>query len=235
MNYLVLLRHGQSRWNLANKFTGWVDVPLSASGVRHAMETAEKLKKWKMDIAFTSELTRAQETLLILLSHQDRTGIFLHEGREKEKWTVHSNQLNFDDLPIYATYLLNERYYGELQGMDKIEAKTKYGEKQVFKWRRGYYDRPPEGESLKDVYERVVPYFEESIMKEMKKGKNVLVSAHGNSLRAIIKHIEGVSDKEIAYLELPTAEPIIYGFFRDELIKEEKPFSFNRPLYWHSG
>ncbi|MFW5865471.1 MAG: 2,3-bisphosphoglycerate-dependent phosphoglycerate mutase [Nanoarchaeota archaeon] len=233
MGYLILIRHGESRWNVDNKFTGWVDVPLTEIGVHEAQIAAERLNHIDIDVAFTSKLVRAYETLLIILAHQRKTGIFLHTSKKRKNWSMH-NQAAFEEheIPIFSSDKINERYYGLLQGKDKNEIKQKYGEEQVFIWRRSYDIRPPEGESLKDVYKRAIPYFKNTIMKQVKEGKNVIVAAHGNSLRAIIKYIEDISDKEIPHLELPTGKPIIYTYENETLTKENHDHSFNRPVDW---
>lgn len=226
MPHLFLVRHGQSRWNLDNKFTGWVDVPLSKQGISEARKTAAKLKNVSIDVAFTSKLVRAQETLLIILAHQKKCGIFLHESKKRKEWSEHIVK---NEIPIHSSDKINERYYGDLQGMNKNTARRKFGKKQVHIWRRGYAIRPPNGESLKDVYKRAVPYFKKNIVPELQKGKDVLVAAHGNSLRAIIKYIESISDENIPNLELGLATPIIYDFKKGKLLRD-KHFTFNRPM-----
>ncbi|MGM5481634.1 MAG: 2,3-bisphosphoglycerate-dependent phosphoglycerate mutase [Nanobdellota archaeon] len=235
MSYLILVRHGESRWNVDNKFTGWVDVPLTEIGVHEAQIAAERLNQLDIDVAFTSKLVRAHETLLIILAHQRKTGIFLHTSEKRKKWSKH-NHKDFDEeeIPIFSSDDINERYYGALQGMNKDVAREKHGKKQVFVWRRSYEIRPPEGESLKDVCKRSVPYFKNTIMKQVKEGKNVIISAHGNSLRAIIKYIENISDKEIPHLELATGKPIVYEYKDGKLEKEDHVHSFNRPLEWQA-
>lgn len=229
MAYLILVRHGESRWNLDNKFTGWVDVPLSPQGVKEALKTAKNLKNLKLDIVFTSELKRAQQTLMLILAEQKYTGIFLHENDKKQKWFLHSHKIEKHEIPIYTSWKLNERCYGSLQGMNKDVARKKFGKEQVFVWRRSYDVKPPKGESLKDVCKRTLPYFNKKIMTEVKQNKNVLVSAHGNSLRAIIKHLDNISDDKIPYLELATGVPIIYKYSYGKLKKLNK-HSFDRPI-----
>lgn len=232
MGYLILVRHGESRWNQKNKFTGWVDVPLSENGVKEALVCAKTLEGLQFDIAFTSKLERAQETLLLILSKQDYTGVFLHDTGKEKKWALHPKDLTDKEIPIYSDTALNERYYGKLQGLNKEDTKKKYGEEQVFFWRRGYDVSPPGGESLKDTVKRSVPYFVKKIMPQIKKGKNVIISAHGNSLRAIIKHIDKISDKDIPNLELPTGKPIIYKYEKGKLVKENHKHTYNRPIKW---
>ncbi len=209
MRTLVLVRHGESIWNLENKFTGWTDVDLSENGIREAHNAGRLLKDkgYSFDVCYTSVLKRANKTLDIILEE-------LHEKPV-----------------INYSWRLNERHYGALQGLNKEETKKKYGDEQVHLWRRSYDVRPPKldnedaryksmlntyteyiphTECLKDTIERVVPYFEENILKDLKEGKDVLIVAHGNSLRGLIKYLDNISDEEIVNLEIPTASPIIY-------------------------
>lgn len=229
MGHLLLVRHGESRWNLSNKFTGWVDVPLSDRGVHEALLIAINVKKFPLDVAFTSHLTRAQETLLIILSDQDRTGIFVHDEEPKMRYR---DGLDRHEIPVYTTLDLNERNYGDLEGMNKASAKKKYGMERVLFWRRSYEGRPPGGESLKDVYHRVVPYFKRKVWPELKKDKNVMVVAHGNTLRAIIKYLENISDDNIADLELEPGQPITYNYSKGKLKRVLSGLSFDRPILW---
>lgn len=230
MSYLILLRHGESRWNTANKFTGWVDVPLSEKGIKEALLASKKLAGLKLDVAFTSKLERAQETLLITLAKQDYTGIFLHTSHKRKKWSEH--KLEAREIPIYSHDHLNERYYGVLQGMNKDKARKRFGEAKVFQWRRSFNGKPPGGESLCDTYNRVVPYFQRCILPQLHKKRNVIVAAHGNSLRAIIKYLDNISDEDIPHLDLPTGKPIIYKYTHRKLRKENHIHSFNRPTFW---
>lgn len=229
MKYLILVRHGESRWNLSNKFTGWVDVPLSDKGIKEAQSAAKNLKNLTIHKAFTSELERAQETLLIILAKQNYTGIFLHESKKRHQWSRHK----FDkrEIPIYSSDALNERYYGKLQGMDKNKARKIYGEEKVFQWRRSFKGRPPGGESLKDTYKRAVKYFKRHVHPCTGK-ENILLVAHGNSLRALVKYIENISDEDIPNLNLPTGMPIIYKCVKGKLVRHKGKFRFNRPICW---
>ncbi len=213
------MRHGQSMRNLKNVFTGWVDVPLTPVGIQEALECAKKLSSFDVDIAFTSKLVRAQQTLFSILSEQKRVGIFLHNESGMSGKGLHPDEFSPNEIPIYSDMALNERHYGALQWLNKAETAQKYGEELVHQWRRSYSVRPPEGESLEDTCKRAVPYYLEKIFPEIQKWKNVLVSAHGNSLRAIIKHIESISDQEIPSLELQTWVPIIYGYLDWKLLK----------------
>lgn len=192
MPTLVLVRHGQSQWNLENKFTGWVDVPLTAQGESEAHRAGQHLKGMKFDVAFTSELQRAQKTLGIILGEIGQT-----------------------NLPIFKDKALNERHYGALQGLNKAETAAKYGEDQVKIWRRSYDVPPPKDEtgfteSLKDTAARALPYFDEKIAPYLKSGKNVLVAAHGNSLRSIVMHLEHLTKEQVLELNLETGVPRVY-------------------------
>ena len=186
---LVLLRHGQSEWNLKNIFTGCTDVDITERGVSEAREAGKKLKIFgaKFDQAFTSKLMRAQKTLALALAELDNS-----------------------NLPIVEDEALNERDYGDLTGKNKDEARKKFGAEQVHIWRRSYDVAPPNGESLKDTADRTLPYFDREIFTAVKAGQNVLVSAHGNSLRAIIMRLDQLSPKEVTQLEIATGVPIVY-------------------------
>lgn len=233
MGYLILVRHGESRWNIANKFSGWVDIPLSEIGINEAIICAKELEGLRIDMAFTSKLARAQETLLIILSQQDYTGIFLHKSKKRKFWSLHKEkELDEYEIPIYSDNALNERYYGKLQGLNKADTMKKFGKEQVHLWRRSFDVKPPGGESLKDTIKRTVPYFKKNIMPKVRAGMNIIVVAHGNSLRAIIKSIENISNEDIPNLELPTGKPIIYAHRYGHMIKQNHVHSFNRPMHW---
>jgi 2,3-bisphosphoglycerate-dependent phosphoglycerate mutase len=186
---LVLVRHGQSEWNLKNLFTGWKDPDLSPKGVEEAKAAGQRLKAkgLKFDVCFTSALTRAQHTLDLILSELGQTG-----------------------LPITKDQALNERDYGELTGLNKDDARAKWGEEQVLIWRRSYDVPPPKGESLKDTLARSLPYYMHTIQPHVLDGKNVLVAAHGNSLRSLIMAIDGLTPEQILKRELDTGVPIVY-------------------------
>lgn len=230
MSYLILVRHGESRWNLANKFTGWIDVPLSSNGIKEALSCAKKLEGLTLDVAFTSKLTRAQETLLLILAKQRYTGIFMHD-KNKKRYSL-AKKFEKNEIPIHSSKALNERYYGKLQGMNKNAARRKWGKEKVFKWRRSYDIHPPGGECLKDVYKRVIPHYKKNIFPELKKKNDVIISAHGNSLRALIKYLDNISDKKIPFLEIPFGTPIVYKYSRGKLIKEKHKHSFKRKIHW---
>ena len=193
MPYLVLVRHGQSLWNLKNIFTGWRDIDLSPLGRKEAKKAGIVLKKKKFvfDIAYTSVLIRAINTLDIILK-----------------------TMKHKKIPIKKDWRLNERDYGKLVGMNKDVARKKFGIEQVHIWRRSYDVAPPEGESLKDTAERTLPYFKKHIMADIKKGKNILVSAHGNSLRSIVMKLDKLTKKQVLNLEIPTGVSIVYEFDR---------------------
>ncbi|MEM0492450.1 MAG: 2,3-bisphosphoglycerate-dependent phosphoglycerate mutase [Candidatus Thermoplasmatota archaeon] len=222
MAELVLVRHGQSQWNLENRFTGWVDVPLSRKGIEEAINAGKKLQGYHFDVIYVSHMLRALQTLhYILLELSDnRTPIIHHEETRIKNWE-HYNGDKSSELPIYQTVELAERYYGDLQGLNKSEMMEKYGRDQVQLWRRSYDVNPPGGESLKDTCNRTIPYYERYIQQDLKKGKNILIVAHGNSLRSIIKHVEQIPDKDIPNVEIPTGLPILYTFDdRLQLVKK---------------
>lgn len=191
MSFLVLVRHGESQWNLENRFTGWVDVPLSEKGVSEAQSAGDRLKKEniRFDRAYTSVLKRAQNTLTFILEKLGQT-----------------------ELPVEKDQALNERHYGDLQGLNKAETAQKFGDEQVKIWRRSYDIAPPGvgGESLKDTAARTIPYFESKIEADLKKGLNVIVAAHGNSLRSIVMHLDKLTKEQVLELNLATGVPIIY-------------------------
>ena len=189
MSVLVLVRHGESQWNLENRFTGWVDVPLSEKGIAEAKSAGGWLKKENIhfDKAYTSVLRRAQDTLNFMLEVLGQT-----------------------DIPVEKDQALNERHYGELQGLNKAETAKKFGDEQVKIWRRSYDIAPPGGESLKDTAARTLPYFEKHIESDLKAGKNVIVAAHGNSLRSIVMHLDKLTKEQVLELNLATGVPIIY-------------------------
>jgi 2,3-bisphosphoglycerate-dependent phosphoglycerate mutase len=231
MTKLVLIRHGQSTWNLENRFTGWTDVDLSEQGVREAYEGAEVLKRegYTFDVAFTSVLKRAIRTLWIVLDDMDLM------------W-----------IPVERAWQLNERHYGALQGLNKKETADKYGLDQVQIWRRSYDTPPgaltedderhprhdrryanvpskllPATESLKTTLDRVLPYWHEAIVPQIKEGRRVLICAHGNSLRALVKYLDGVSEEAITQLNIPTGIPLVYEL--DEHLAAQKHYYLGDP------
>ncbi|MBD2325734.1 2,3-bisphosphoglycerate-dependent phosphoglycerate mutase [Alkalinema sp. FACHB-956] len=216
MATLILIRHGQSTWNAANKFTGWVDVPLSKLGRLEATQAAYKLRQYKIDICFTSLLIRAIETAVICLTEYPevcagKSPILKHEADDPDwhGWNQYEGN-PADELPIFPSAALDERYYGTLQGLNKAETIEKYGVDQVNTWRRSFATRPPSGESLQDTLERTLPYFQSRILAHLTQGENVLVAAHGNSLRSIIMNLDRLDETAVTGLELATGIPIVY-------------------------
>jgi len=205
MGALVLIRHGQSQWNLENRFTGWVDVPLIDAGRQEARLGAEPIRHFRFDRAFTSSLQRAQETLQIVLETIGQPGV-----------------------PVEAHQHLNERHYGALQGLNKADMAKRYGEPQVLLWRRSYDVAPPKdktewnpdgiSESLKDTAARTIPYFNERILPLVKAGQTILVVAHGNSLRSIVMELDRLSKEDVLHLNLATGAPIVYEIDRNGTI-----------------
>lgn len=196
-NFLVLVRHGQSEWNEKNLFTGWKNPNLTEQGIEEARKAGSKIKSINLDfdLHFTSELLRAQITGEIIQREIDQ------------------------EIKTIKNIALNERDYGDLSGLNKDEARKKWGEKQVHLWRRSYDTPPPGGESLKDTSDRVIPYFKKTIKPELEMKKNILITAHGNSLRALIKNIEDITATDIVKLEIATGEPIIYSFSNNKFKK----------------
>ena len=219
MYEIALIRHGESAWNKENRFTGWTDVPLSDKGVEEARAAGQLLKRegYAFDLAFTSVLKRAIKTLWLVLEEMDRM------------W-----------IPVRHSWKLNERHYGGLQGLNKAETAAKYGDEQVKIWRRSYDVLPPllekdderypardpryasldpkelpAGECLADTVARVVPYWREAIVPEVRAGKKVIIAAHGNSLRALVKYLDGISEKDILELNIPTGIPLVYALDQD--------------------
>ena len=195
-SYLVLVRHGQSEWNEKNLFTGWKDPKLTPRGVDEAIKAGKELKEagYSFDKMFTSDLFRAQDTGRIILE-----------------------QMNLASIEVIKDVSLNERNYGDLAGLNKDEARKKWGEDQVHIWRRSFDVPPPGGESLKDTAERVLPYYKENIIPELIEGLNILVAAHGNSLRALVMELEEISSEEIVELEISTGVPLVYKFEENKI------------------
>jgi 2,3-bisphosphoglycerate-dependent phosphoglycerate mutase len=187
MAVLVLVRHGESQWNLENRFTGWVDVPLTEKGREEARRAGEKIRQLRFEQAYTSVLQRATETLDIVLKVIGQEGI-----------------------PVAYDQALNERHYGDLQGLNKAETAAKFGKEQVHIWRRSYDVSPPGGESLKGTAARTLPYFQTHILPDLRAGKNVLVSAHGNSLRSIVMELDHLTKEQVMELNIATGVPIVY-------------------------
>ncbi len=213
MSKLILLRHIKSQWNEENRFTGWMDVPLDENETYKAKELAEKIFQYRIDKIYTSPLFRNKDTVARIFEYGNRKyPIFIHlDGGKMQKWG-HFTDISQDDVPVFVSESLNERYYGKLQGENKESAGRKYGEEKLHLWRRSWRQAPPGGESLKDVYNRTVPFFKKYIEKDLKEGKNVLVVASHNFLRALVKYLENISDEEIINLEIPYAGIREYEF-----------------------
>lgn len=201
MAKLVLVRHGESLWNLENRFTGWVDVPLTKKGEEEAANAGELLKGISFDVAYTSALRRAQSTLAIMLAIMNQ------------------------DVPVIRDQALNERDYGDLSGLNKADTAAKYGDEQVHIWRRSYDVPPPGGESLRDTKARTVPFFERAILGDLRQGKDVLVVAHGNSNRSIVMELEHLTPEEVLELNLATGVPLVYEVDQDSKVLSKKILS----------
>jgi 2,3-bisphosphoglycerate-dependent phosphoglycerate mutase len=201
MAHLILIRHGKSDWNLKGLWTGWTDISLASEGREEARKTAALLPQIKIDAVYTSTLKRAQET-----------------------WEEIRNQLNLTGIPVTSASELNERNYGDFTGKDKWKVKEEIGEEEFQKIRRSWDYPVPNGESLKDVYNRVIPYYETHIVPELKNGKNILIAAHGNSLRALTKYLEHISDEDIPKLELPTGTAFVYTLDENGQLQKKESF-----------
>ncbi|MCP5506586.1 MAG: 2,3-bisphosphoglycerate-dependent phosphoglycerate mutase [Chlamydiales bacterium] len=222
---LVLLRHGKSDWNQKNRFTGWVDVPLSKDGIKEAQKAGRAISHIPIDRIFVSSLMRAQMTAMIAMTEHEsqKTPVLLHYGEGKlDEWgKIYDPKAEEETIPVVKAWEINERMYGELQGLDKDETRAKFGADQVKIWRRSFDIPPPNGESLEMTAERSIPYFKEKIVPLLKEGKNVLISAHGNSLRSIVMFLDGLTKEEVLELEIPTGIPLCYAFEGDSWKKEE--------------
>ena len=199
MPTLALVRHGQSLWNLENRFTGWVDVPLTDTGREEARRGGERLQGHRFHVAYTSTLQRAQETLAIILE-----------------------TMGVSDMPIIRDEALNERHYGDLQGLNKARTAERYGDEQVHIWRRSFATAPPNGESLKLTSERTLPFFERAILGDIAQGKDVLVVAHGNSNRSIVMELDQLAPDEVPGLELATGIPLVYDLDEDGTVRSRE-------------
>jgi 2,3-bisphosphoglycerate-dependent phosphoglycerate mutase len=213
MAKLFLLRHIKSQWNKENRFAGWTDGPLSEEEIGHAKFMAEQIFKYRIDKIFTSVLFRNMETVAKLFEFGNKKyPIFVHLDKGKmKKWGNYVDVSRYD-VPIFVTEALNERYYGKIQGENRDTAAQKYGKELVHLWRRSYDIAPPGGESLKDVVKRVAPFFKKYPERSLREGKNVLIVASHNSLRAIAKYVEKISDEDIINLEIPHGGAIVYDF-----------------------
>ena len=223
MSTLILLRHGQSMWNQRNIFTGWVDVPLSKEGITEASAAGDIIKDLDIHCIYTSTLVRAQQTAMIALAHhsQNNVPVIMHDNTANPaKYNAFDHSQNEHVIPTHVDWRLNERHYGDLQGLNKQATRDKHGDEQVKLWRRSYDIAPPHGESLAMTCERTLPCFEERIIPELASGKNVLISAHGNSLRSIVMHIESLDESQVLKLEIATGKPLLYTFDSGSFSKE---------------
>jgi len=216
MARLILLRHGESAWNAKQLFTGWVDVPLSTVGIGEALAAGRSLREETIDVVHTSTLIRAQMTAMLALSARggERTPVLYRKDEPDDLGldrTIHGD-LDEDILPVYCDWRLNERNYGALQGLNKGRTEARHGVEQVQIWRRSFDIPPPEGESLELCAKRTLPYLNEAVLPDLEAGRNVLVAAHGNSLRSIVMSILGMSKEEVITLEIPTAIPWLFDY-----------------------
>lgn len=224
MSTLILLRHGESMWNKKNLFTGWVDVPLSKKGVQEALDAGKTLSHTPIDVIFCGTLIRGIETAMLVMSEHEShmTPVIQHKQGKLKSWgKIYSESAQSCIIPVFCHDALNERMYGKLQGLNKRETMDTFGEEQVKLWRRSFAVKPPSGESLELTTKRAIPYFKTAVIPWLKKGKNVLIAAHGNSLRACVKFIENLSDEEIVSLEIATGDPLIYTLTNDTFSKRQ--------------
>ena len=225
MTLLILLRHGQSVWNQKNLFTGWVDIPLSQRGIQEALAAGDIIKILPIDYIFTSTLVRSLMTALLAMTNHlsQKIPYIVHEERP-DMSRIYSEKEAQQMIPLFQSSALNERMYGELQGKNKQEVAKQFGEEQVKLWRRSYRIAPPQGESLFDTGQRTLPYFQERILPLIQQGKNIFISAHGNSLRSLIMDLEKLTEEEVLSLELPTGKPIVYEWTEQQFTKSALSF-----------
>lgn len=224
---LILIRHGESLWNEKNLFTGCVDVPLTKKGVEEAIEAGKRISNIPVDMIYTSALIRAQMTAMLAMTQHRRkkVPIIIHnESEQARAWSqIFSEDTKKQSIPVIASWRLNERMYGELQGLNKQETADRYGKEQVHEWRRSYDVPPPNGESLEMCAERAVAYFKDEIEPQLLSGKNVMIAAHGNSLRSIIMYLDKLTSQEVISLELSTGIPMLYIFKEGRFIRRGSP------------
>ena len=219
------MRHGQSMWNSAGLFTGWVDVPLTNQGITEAIDGGKAIAEYDIDEVHVSTLIRAQMTAMLALAQNNhsKTPVFQYpagaDGKVSEnearmiEWAqIRGDVSSANLLPVHVSWQLNERMYGDLQGLNKAATRAKFGDEQVHIWRRSYDVPPPNGESLELTAKRTIPYLEQNIIPQLTAGKTLFVAAHGNSLRSIIMSIESLSEEQVLSLEVPTGQPIIYTY-----------------------
>ncbi|KAL4273900.1 hypothetical protein GQ457_13G010050 [Hibiscus cannabinus] len=224
---LILIRHGESLWNEKNLFTGCVDVPLTKKGVEEAIEAGRRISNIPVDMIFTSALIRAQMTAMLAMTQHRRkkVPIIMHNESEQAKaWSqIYSEETIKQSIPVIAAWQLNERMYGELQGLNKQETADRFGKEKVHEWRRSYDIPPPDGESLEMCAQRAVAYFKDNIEPQLQSGKSVMIAAHGNSLRSIIMYLDQLTSQEVISLELSTGIPMLYIFKEDNFIRRGSP------------
>ncbi len=224
MSKLILMRHGESQWNKNNRFTGWVDIPLSKKGIEESLEGGKYIQNEPIDIIYTSSLIRAQMTAMLAMSthYSGKVPMILHHGGGKlEEWAkIYSQDAEQETIPVICAWELNERMYGELQGLNKAETAELFGAEQVHIWRRSFDIPPPNGESLKMTAERTLPYFKNTIEPKLKEGKNIFIAAHGNSLRSIMMELDHLSPEQVISLELATGHPVIYLYENNRYQKQ---------------
>lgn len=222
---LIMMRHGQSEWNKHNLFTGWVDIPLSQKGIEEAIVAGKKIADIPIDYIFTSTLIRAQMTAMISMAYHlsKRVPCFIEPEKNKpEEWSqIHDESVKKSCIPVVKAWQLNERMYGNLQGLNKQKTIEQFGSSQVQKWRRSFDVPPPGGESLSMTTERTIPFFTESILPLLQKGYNVFIAAHGNSLRSIVMYLDGLTKEQVVELELATGEPLFYTFAHNSWEKND--------------
>ncbi|XP_042407984.1 2,3-bisphosphoglycerate-dependent phosphoglycerate mutase 1-like [Zingiber officinale] len=226
---LILIRHGESLWNEKNLFTGCVDVPLTKKGVEEAIEAGKRIRNIPIDMIYTSSLIRAQMTAMLVMSEHRRrkVPIIIHkETEEAQRWSqIYSEETKMQSIPVITAWQLNERMYGELQGLNKQETAELFGKEKVHEWRRSYDVPPPNGESLEMCAERSVTYFRDQIVPQLLAGKNVMIAAHGNSLRSIIMYLDKLTSQEVIKLELSTGIPMLYIFKNGKFIRRGSPIA----------
>lgn len=224
---LILIRHGESMWNEKNLFTGSVDVPLTKRGIEEAIEAGERISSIPVNMIYTSALIRAQMTAMLAMTQhrQKKIPIIMHdESIQAKEWSqIFSEETIQQSIPVITAWQLNERMYGKLQGLNKEETVVKYGKEKVHEWRRSFDSPPPNGESLEMCSQRAVAYFKENIEPQLQNGRNIMVAAHGNSLRSIIMYLEKLTSQEVTNLELSTGVPLLYIYKHGEFLKRGSP------------
>ncbi|KAL4582874.1 hypothetical protein LXL04_007435 [Taraxacum kok-saghyz] len=230
---LIIIRHGESMWNEKNLFTGCVDVPLTRKGVEEAIEAGKRISTMPFDIVYTSALVRSQMTAMLALTQHccQKVPIIIHEENEEAKIRsqMYSEDTKSQCIPVVKAWQLNERMYGDLQGLNKQETAEIFGKEQVYRWRRTYEVQPPNGESLEMCLKRAVAFFKDNIEPQLMDGKHVMVVAHANSLRSIIMYLDNLTPQEVINLELSTGVPMLYIYKDGKFIRRGSPVGPNEP------